>query len=70
MDTLAEHIEQNLRKRGFCVVFENELNRWWSSEKTKPADREKQIQTFPKSRGWIVSILDTDSGMRAIFKHR
>ena len=68
MDTLAEDIEQNLGERGFCVVLEDELQRYWPSEKTKPADREKQIQTFAKSRGWIVPIFDTDSGMRAIFK--
>ena len=69
MDELAKHIERSLRERGFCVVLEDELERCWPSEKTKCADREKQIQTFAESRGWIVSILNTDSGvMRAIFE--
>jgi hypothetical protein len=68
MDELAKHIERSLKERGFCLVLEDELERCWPSEKIKGADREKQIQTFAKSRGWIVSILDTDSGvMRAIF---
>ena len=68
MDELAKHIEQSLKERGFCLVLEDELERCWRSEKIKRADREKQIQTFAKSRGWIVSILNTDSGvMRAIF---
>jgi len=68
MDELAKHIERNLKERGFCVVLEDELERCWPSEKIKRTDREKQIQTFAKSRGWIVSILNTDSGMRAISK--
>ena len=69
MDELAKHIERSLRERGFCVVLEDELERCWPTEKIKRADREKQIQTFAKSREWIVSILNTDSGvMRAIFE--
>ena len=69
MDELAKHIERSLRERGFCVVLEDELERCWPSEKTKCADREKQIQTFAESRGWIVSILNPDSRvMRAIFE--
>jgi len=67
MDELAKHIERSLKERGFCVVLEDELERCWPSE-IKHVDREKQIQTFAKSRGWIVSILNTDSGMRAIFE--
>jgi len=68
MDELAKHIERSLKERGFYVVLEDELERCWPSEKIRRADREKQIQTFAKSRGWIVSILNTDSGMRAIFE--
>ena len=69
MDELAKHIEQILKERGFYVVFEDELERCWSIEKIKRADREKQIQAFAKSHGWIVSILNTDSGaIRAIFE--
>jgi hypothetical protein len=67
MDELAKHIERSLKERGFCVVFEDELERCWPIEKIKRADREKRIQTFAKSRRWIVSILNTDCG-RAIFE--
>ena len=69
MDELAKNIGQSLKERGFCVVFEDEWERCWRSEKMDHGDREKQIQTFAKSHGWIVSILDTDSGViRAIFE--
>jgi hypothetical protein len=68
MDELAKQIERRLKERAFHLVLEDELERCWPSEKIKPADREKQIQTFAKSRRWIASILDTDSGViRAIF---
>jgi hypothetical protein len=68
MDELAKHIERSLKEGGFCLILEDELERWWPSEKIKRVDREEQIQTFAESRGWIVSIFDTDSGvMRAIF---
>ena len=69
MDELAKQIEQILKERGFYVVLEDELERYWPIEKIKRADREKQIQAFAKSHGWIVSILNTDSGaIRAIFE--
>ena len=70
LETLAKHIEQSLRERGFCVVLEDELERCWPSEKIDREDREQQIQTFAKLHGWMVSILDADSGAkRAIFEH-
>ena len=70
MDELDEHIKRSLEKRGFCLVLEDELERCWPSEKIERADRKEQIQTFAESRGWIVSILNTDSGvMRALFAH-
>jgi hypothetical protein len=68
MGELAKNIERSLKERGFCLVLEDELERCWPSARIKGADREKQIQTFAKSRGWIASILNADSGvMRAIF---
>jgi hypothetical protein len=68
MDELAKHIGRSLKERGFCIVFEDELERCWPNEKIDRGDREEQIQTFAKSHGWMVSILNTDSGaMRAIF---
>ena len=68
MEELAKQIERTLQERGFCLVFEDDLERCWPSEEVDRGDRENQIQTFAKSHGWIVSILNTDSGvMRAIF---
>ena len=66
MDELATYIERSLKERGFCVVLEDELERCWPNE----TDREKDIQSFAESRGWIVSLLNSDSGAtRAIFEH-
>jgi hypothetical protein len=70
MNELAKQIELSLKEREFCVVLEDELERCWSS-KIKDTDREKQIQMFAKSRGWIVSIRNIEAGgLRAIFKRR
>jgi hypothetical protein len=69
MDEFAKHIERTMEERGFCVVLEHELEHCWPSEKIDRGDREEQIQSFAESHGWIVFILNTDSGvMRAIFE--
>jgi len=62
LNTLAKHIEQQLKKREFCVVFEDEIERCWPSKKLKFGERETQIQIFAESRGWSASILDSASG--------
>jgi len=68
MDILVKHIERCLKEREFCLVLEDQLERCWPNEKIKSAEREKQIQTFAKLRGWSAFILNTDSGVtRAIF---
>jgi hypothetical protein len=69
MDTLAEHIERRLKERAFCIVFEDEIERFWPRKNLASAEREKQIQAFAKSHGWSVSILhDLESGRtRAVF---
>ena len=68
MDELVRHIERSLDERGFCLIFEDELERCWPNEEFNRADREEQIDTFSKSHGWVVTILTTDSGvMRAMF---
>ena len=68
LDTLAKHIEQQLKKREFSAVFEDELERCWPRQKLKRAEAERQIQPFAESHGWSASILDSDSGPRAIFR--
>jgi hypothetical protein len=67
LNALTKHIEQQLKRRAFCVVFENELERCWPIN--KHAERDRQIQAFAKSRGWSASIHDSDSGgTRAVFQ--
>ena len=68
LERLAKHIARQLKERKFCLVFEDQLERCWPSERIKRAERESQIQAFAKSRGWSASILDSDSGIRAIFR--
>ena len=68
MDILAKHVEQQLKERGFCVVFEDEIERCWPMEKLGPMERERQIEAFAESRGWNASIHNSDFGpTRAIF---
>ncbi len=65
---LAKYIEQRLKERAFCVVFEDEIERCWPRKKLERAEREEQIQAFAKSRGWSAFIHDFDSGRtRALF---
>ena len=71
MDELAKRIERSLKERKFCVVLEDELERCWPIERIDREDREQQIKVFAKSHGWMVSILNTDSGaIRAVFEPR
>jgi len=67
-ETLARHIKENLNKLSFCVVFEDELQRYWPTEKISDSEREKQIQAFAESHGWNAFIHNTDADRtRAIF---
>ena len=68
LKALAAHIAAHLRGRAFCVVFEDDLERCWPSERVEPAEREKEIQFFAESQGWTAVILTGDSGSRAIFR--
>jgi hypothetical protein len=68
LKTLAKNIASQLAKRAFCVVFEDDLERCWPSERVKPVEREKEIQSFAESQGWTAVILAADSGIRAIFR--
>jgi len=68
-ETLAEQIQRRLKERAFCIVFEDEIERFWPRKNLGPAEREEQIQAFAKSYGWSVrTIHDFESGRtRAIF---
>ena len=65
---LAEHIAQQLKERGFCVVFDRDLERCWPSGRMTRAEREREIQDFAESQGWTAAILDAGSTTRAIFQ--
>jgi hypothetical protein len=53
LDILAKHIEQQLKKRDFCVVFEDELERCWPRKKLKRAERERQSKLLPNLVGGV-----------------
>jgi hypothetical protein len=66
--TLTEHIAQQLKERGFCVLFDRDLERCWPSSRIARAERERKIQEFAESQGCTAAILDAGFGMRAIFR--
>ena len=65
---LADHIGQQLKERGFCLVFEHDLERCWPSSGMSRAERERKIQDFAESQGWTAAILDAGFSTRAIFQ--
>ena len=65
---LAEHIAQQLNERGFCVVFEHDLERCWPSSGMSQAERERKIQDFAESQGWTAAILRLGSLREQYFK--
>jgi len=69
MDRLARRIGRDLEERHFCVVFEDEVERCWPSEKLGPMERDRQIQIFAKSYGWNASIHNSEGFTRAIFEY-
>lgn len=68
MKTLANHIAAGIGERAFCVVFEDDLERCWPSNKMPPAKRNNEIQNFAESQGWTAAILEGAFGTRAIFR--
>jgi hypothetical protein len=65
---LAEHIAQQLKERGFCVVFAGDLERCWPSSGMSHAERERKIQDFAESQGWTAEIIEAREVTRAIFQ--
>ena len=70
LKTLTKHIAGQLKERGFCVVFEDDLDRCWPSSGMSRAEREREIQHFAESQGWIATILNSALGTRAIVEKR
>ena len=52
MQILAEHITTELKTRGICGVYDNDLNRIWPKNGKKRAD---MIDQFAKKHGWRLS---------------
>jgi len=46
MKTLAKHVAERLEERALCLVFENDVERCWPSNKIAPAKRTEEIQSF------------------------
>jgi hypothetical protein len=70
MKTLAKHVAAQLKERTFCVVFENDVERCWPSNKMMHAKRKKKIQSFAESQGWTAAVLEGGFGTRAIISRR
>jgi hypothetical protein len=68
MKTLAKQIAARIGERAFCVVFEDDLERCWPSNKMAAAKRSREIQNFAESHGWTATILEGAFGTRAIFE--
>ena len=68
MKTLAKHIAARIGERAFCVVFEDDLERFWPSNQMAQTKRNREIQNFAESHGWTAAVVEGAFGTRAIFK--
>ena len=68
MKTLAEHIAQQLKQRGFCVIFDRDLERCWPSSVMGRPERERKIQEFAEAQGLTAAIRDAGFGTRVILR--
>src|SRR2546430_50539 len=60
MDALYQHIDERLRTRKSCVVFENELQRVWPTEKRERSKRAAAIEAFARAHGLAATIHDPE----------
>ena len=68
LKTLAKHIATQVEERGFCVVFEDDLERCWPSSDISDDERKSEIQRFAESQAWSATIVEGVFGTRAIFE--
>jgi hypothetical protein len=68
LQTFAAHIEERLKSRRFCIVFQKELARVWSGSQRGAANAKRyaQIRAFAKAHGWSATI--HDPGIRVTFR--
>jgi hypothetical protein len=63
---LAKRIQERLKNKKACTIFENELEAVWPSEKIERLEREKKIHAFPKAHGLTAHIWNP--GIRVVFR--
>jgi hypothetical protein len=68
MKTLAKHVAAGLEERAFCVLFENDVERCWPSNKITHAKRKEEIQSFAESQGWTAAVVEGGFGTTVIFR--
>ena len=51
MDELAKHIERTLKEREFCLVFEDELERWWPAKRWIQRNERNRFKLSPNHMG-------------------
>jgi hypothetical protein len=66
LDALLRHIEERLRTRKSCVVFNNQLQRVWPVENRLMAKRAAAIEAFARAHGLTATI--HDPGIRVTFR--
>jgi hypothetical protein len=66
LDALLHHIEERLRTRKSCVVFNNQLQRVWPVEHRFAAKRAAAIEAFARANGLTATI--HDPGIRVTFR--
>ena len=68
MKALTKHVATGIGERAFCVVFEEDLERCWPSNKMPQGKRDREIKNFAQSHGWTAAILEGTFETRAIFR--
>jgi hypothetical protein len=68
MDALSEHIDDRLKTRKFCIVFEDELGRFFPPDERVTSGRYEAIERFATERGWEATICDP--GIRVTFRRK
>ena len=68
LETRIKRMAQHLKQRGFCVVFDRDLERCWPSSRMSSARRERKSKKYAESQGCNAAILDAGFGMKAILQ--
>jgi hypothetical protein len=65
-ESQIQRIEERLRHKKSCTIFEHDLSRIWPRDERDQLKREKEIHAFAAANGWLATILDP--GIRVTFK--